>query len=652
MNHPHNGSASGDDPRKRMLFVAEKLRLGYLEINLSERVIHAFLSPIGLSSFADFERARSFEDFISHVLNEDHAIVRDVFESMLAQRNERFRVELRMKDDSKEGLMVSASGVVLNHDAQGRPMLVVGMVQSIRDQQRLRNDLKESELRFRRMFDQLPIGAFVKDPRDWSFSLWNESIARITGFSAKEALGQTDFDLFPHDVATAFRDNDERVVREGITQIIPSEKIVVSDGCERVLRTTKVPVLDSNGRVVQLLGLSEDITEQERILAQLQQAQKMEAVGRLAGGVAHDFNNLLTAMIGFCGLARRKIDDPAVAGRYLERVHEVGEKAQTLVRQLLTFSRSEDFAARVLDPNRLIQDLTHMLTRLLGEHIQLEFRPQQSGALIQADAGQIEQLLMNLCINARDAMPRGGRITIETNRSGSPSGVGDGDAGPADWMLISVRDTGTGISAEDMDHIFEPFYTTKDSDKGTGLGLATVYAVVQRHGGIVTVSSELGAGSEFQVYLPMVEEQAADRVSVMPQEELPRGDGLTVLLAEDDNNVRRMALAMLESVGYRVYSASNGKEAIQQYRTHADEIDLLVFDVVMPVCNGRDAYDAIRSENDKIPVLFCSGYNQDLLKREFLVKVPGRLLDKPYTQYSLLTAMHELLVSVGKSPLT
>ena len=625
MSHPHNAAnPHGADPRARMLFVAEKLEIGYLEMDLAERVIRAFLSPVGLSRFSDFTQSYTFEEFLSFVHEADYAQVHASFESILTARNERFEVEFRIKDGSEEGLWVNATGVAMQHSAQGQPVFAVGMVQCIRDQQKLRNDLKESEGRFRRMFDQLPIGAYVKDPADWRFILWNESIARITGISAEEALGKTDFDLFPQEIASGFHATDEEVVREGFTRSIPAESIVIADGVERILRTTKVPVLDSNGRVVQLLGLSEDITEQEHIFSQLQQSQKMEAVGRLAGGVAHDFNNLLTAMIGFCGLARRKIEDPAVASRYLERVHEVGEKAQTLVRQLLTFSRQEEFAARVLDPNRLIQDLTHMLTRLLGEHIQLEFRPQQSGALIQADAGQIEQLLMNLCINARDAMPRGGRITVETNRSGPPSSVTEGEGVPTDWMLISVRDTGSGIAPEDLDHIFEPFYTTKTSEKGTGLGLATAYTVVQRHGGVITVSSEVGQGTEFQVYLPMVEERAADRISVLPQEDLPRGDGLTVLLAEDDNNVRRMALAMLESVGYRVYSASNGKEAIQQYRTHADEIDLLVFDVVMPVCNGRDAYDAIRSENDKIPVLFCSGYNQDLLKREFLVKVPGR----------------------------
>ncbi len=399
------------------------------------------------------------------------------------------------------------------------------------------------------------------------------------------------------------------------------------------------------------------LIERERAKEQkLLQAQKVEAIGALAGGVAHDFNNLLTGVLGFADLALKQValidaDGPqsllaARLRRHLDDVKDAGRRGAALTSQLLAFSRQQQLKRHPISINATISNVLQLLRRIIEERISVEFLPGDEAGTVFADVGQIEQILTNLATNARDAMPKGGRLLIETESVtlGEAYVARHPYARPGSYVRVSVSDEGTGMSEKIWKRVFEPFFTTKESGKGTGLGLSTVYGIVKQHDGTVEVYSEVGRGTTFQIYLPL-----GQRPADSPEEERPRrhaGGTETVLLGEDEPSLRRMAKDLLESMGYRVFVAPDGREAVKLYDERRHEIDLIILDVVMPKMGGPESYREMRLLFDDVaPVIFMTGYSPEMVREEIEAELQAGagFLQKPYEAETLGLKMRELL---------
>ncbi len=369
----------------------------------------------------------------------------------------------------------------------------------------------------------------------------------------------------------------------------------------------------------------------------------MEAIGQLTGGVAHDFNNLLQVINAGVDLA---LDEPGMsqdARIALQEVVEAGERAARLVSQLLLFSRRQVMTPRLLDINEVVSELLKMLGRVLGEQIQVQWHPGTHMGAVFADRGMVEQAVMNLCVNARDAMPTGGTLTIATRtlRIEQESGAPHPGVEPGYYVLMTVTDTGCGMDAQTRERVFEPFFSTKERGKGTGLGLATVYGIAQQHGGQVGVSSAPGEGATFSIYWPARDAEAESEVVPVPAP-IPGGTE-TILLAEDEESVRRMARAILERAGYTVLTAENGEEAVRLFAEQGAAVDLVILDVVMPVLGGRDACARMRAMRPSLKTLFASGYSTDAIHTNYVLDEGVTLIKKPFTRQSLLSTVREAL---------
>ncbi len=399
--------------------------------------------------------------------------------------------------------------------------------------------------------------------------------------------------------------------------------------------------------------LKKEIVERQRaeaerklLQAQLLQAQKMESIGRLAGGVAHDFNNILTAILSYAELSLMKLPEHDPLRGHLISIQEASEKAATLTHQLLAFSRRQVLEMKVVDLNDVIRGLAKMLTRMIGEDMPLELRTGATASFVRADEGQIEQVLMNLAVNARDAMPSGGRLVIETADANPDDAVlkAQGVADPGQYVMLSVTDSGAGMSAEVRERIFEPFFTTKELGRGTGLGLATVYGIVKQHGGHIIVDSEPGKGTIFRILLPLTAgpgpQQAAE-----PSGPLPEGTE-TLLVVEDDELVRGLIDEVLAPLGYRVLTTASGDEALKTSDSFPGHVDLLLTDVVMPGMNGRQLAEIMRTRRPGIKVLFMSGYTQDALSTQGILEPGVALIHKPLRAGTLARQIRQVLDSV------
>ena len=391
--------------------------------------------------------------------------------------------------------------------------------------------------------------------------------------------------------------------------------------------------------------------ERRELENQLRQSQKMEAVGRLAGGVAHDFNNLLTAIIGYAQLAEARLAPDHKARQDVREIMSASERAAMLTRQLLAFSRKEVVQVRVLDLGALVKDMAKMLRRLVGEEIQMKVRTEESLGAVQADLGQLEQVLLNLVVNARDAMPNGGRLTIETeNVEISEEYAGERIAAqPGAYVLLAVSDTGTGMDEETKSRIFEPFFTTKGPDHGTGLGLATVYGIVQQSGGAIQVYSDLGRGTTFKIYLPRATGVAETFRGTESLDQAPRGTE-TVLLAEDQDFVAAVVRGTLQSCGYQVLEARNGEEALRMWDEHGSAIDLIITDVVMPIMNGPEFVRRARETASKIKVVFMSGYTEHGFSAQGEMASGDGFLQKPFAPSALARKVREVLDGAVEQP--
>ncbi len=508
--------------------------------------------------------------------------------------------------------------------------------------------------------ENMPAMVFMKEAEHLRFERFNRAGEELLGLTRDELLGKSDYDFFPQDQADFFVTKDREVLRTGVLDV-PEEPIRTKNG-ERWLHTRKIPLYDDAGRPEHLLGVSIDITDTkraqdllrashdelalkvERTEEQLRHAQKMEAVGRLAGGVAHDFNNLLSVIQSAASLALGAVDDPAEVRSDLAEIQLAAERASRLTRQLLAFGRRQLLEPRVLDLNEVLLSSREMLVRMIGEDIALEYVQGVGLGRVKVDVGQLEQVVLNLVVNARDAMPRGGRLTIETANVVFDSGYGEThpDVKPGPHVMLAVSDTGAGMDRATLERAFEPFFTTKEQGKGTGLGLSTVFGIVKQSGGSLFAYSEPGRGATFKLYFPR-----ADELRVASETRLPAvrttSRGETVLVAEDDEQVRAVLRRVLARGGYRVLEARSGGDALAVAERFEGHIDLLVSDVVMPEMGGPELGSALRSRRPGVRLLYMSGYTDDSVVRHGLLEGEVAFLQKPITPELLLRKVRETL---------
>ena len=388
-----------------------------------------------------------------------------------------------------------------------------------------------------------------------------------------------------------------------------------------------------------------ELDERKRLEDQLLQSKKMEAIGTLAGGVAHDLNNLLTPIIAYSEIVLIELEADSPLRGDVEEIRKAGRRAESLIRQLLTFSRNQVLQLKVLDLNIIVADISKMLQRVIGEEINLETIFEPDLGYVKVDPGQVEQVIMNLVVNARDAMPEGGKLTIETanvyldEEYGRRHGV---EMQPGPYVMLAVSDTGIGMDEEVLAHIFEPFFTSKERGKGTGLGMATVYGIVKQSSGYIWVYSEPGQGSSVKIYLPRVEEEVELEQKKHVSEELPRGSE-TILVVEDNDGVRNLAREVLQRYGYNVLEVQNGEEALRNAGRHEGPIHLMLTDVVMPGMSGRELAERVQARRREVKILFMSGYTDDAIVHHGILEAGVNFLEKPFSTKVLLRRVRDVL---------
>ena len=552
----------------------------------------------------------------------------------------RHDMEVRaVRPDGEERILHSQGDV--EWDPSGRPLRIFGTVQDITELRHLERTIVESHNLLTAVIEGTDDIVFVKGV-DGRYLMINASGARNFGKEPRDIVGKEDRELWRRDIADWVIAQDRDVMKTRQPQTF--EYTMPLRGGPRTFLVRKSVFLDRHGEVIGLIGISRDITEHNRLEEQLRQSQKMEAVGRLAGGVAHDFNNLLTVIHGCSELlfSQMSADDPGQ--EMLAEIQKSAERAANLTRQLLAFSRKQVLRPQVVSVTALLTDLLKLLQRLIGEDIEVAFVQGASIALARVDPGQFEQAIINLAVNARDAMPDGGRLTIETRNSTLDLRhlSQDRDVEPGSYVMVSITDTGHGMDETTKSRIFEPFFTTKEPGRGTGLGLAMVYGFVKQSGGHIDVSSEVGRGTTFRLYLPQA--QSAEGVAVQrPRvDRIPRGTE-TVLLVEDEETVRELVKRVLQSSGYTVLDARDGEEALEVDAAHAGPIHILVTDLVMPRMGGRQLADELARRRPNTRVLFMSGYSDEAMVRHGVSDGSVEFLQKPFTTLDFVRKVREVL---------
>jgi len=515
----------------------------------------------------------------------------------------------------------------------------LGMFQ---ERRRAEKALRASEERFRALVENGSDVTALIDA-DGHFRHVSGPVRRILGHTPEELFGRTVFDLMHPDDAKSVRPSLDAAIGRPGEPVTVTYRLRHGDGSWRSLESTAVSHRN-NPAIRGVVLTARDITERQGLEDQLRQSQKMEAVGRLAGGIAHDFNNLLAVMLGYTSLTLTRTADPAAVTRNLEQIKTAAERAASLTRQLLAFSRKQVLAPRVLEMGGVVAELHTMLGRLIGEDIELVTDAAGARGRVRADRGQMEQVIVNLAVNARDAMPRGGRLSISLRDVMVDESFAREHVGIARGahVMLEVADTGVGMHPETLSRLFEPFFSTKEKGKGTGLGLATVYGIIKQSGGHITVESAPGQGTSFRIWLPQVDE-ATDAMPAATPAPAVAGGTETILLVEDEDAVRGLLTEVLTGHGYAVLGASNGAEALRISRAHGGTIDLLLTDVVMPGMGGREVATALGEGRPGLRVLFASGYTAEAIARHGVLEPGTDLIHKPFTPDALLRRVRESL---------
>lgn len=552
-------------------------------------------------------------------------------------------IEVEFRRASGEPLWAIANAAAFSSEMNGAGQAQFEVVfVDVTEQKKAEEALRQSETRFKALVENSSDAISLVDATG-KVLLSSHAVSPIFGYALEERVGKNVFELIHPDdqeqVARVFRGLLAAPASSATTQVRYRHK----NGSWRWIEALGTNMLaDPSVRAVVINY--RDITERRLLLQQLFQAQKMEAVGQLAGGVAHDFNNLLTAILGYSDMAMEKLPRNSAARRYTGEIKKAGERAASLTRQLLAFSRLQVMAPQVMDLNAVISDLGKMLRRLIGEDVRLVVIPGSCIGRVKVDPTQIEQVIMNLAVNARDAMPGGGKLVIETSNVVLPETVtAEGvRLKPGDYVLMEVSDTGTGMDKETRAHIFEPFFTTKEKGKGTGLGLSTVYGIVKQSGGYIWVSSEPGQGTAFKIYLPAVEEDLSAPKPRARHEHKHMGSE-TILLVEDEDSVRAVLGKMLRGMGYHVLEAEIAQDALDLARRYEKTIHLLLTDVAMPRMNGQQLARLVGEMHPEAMVLFMTGYAGNKVGSTSVLEENSEFIHKPFTTDALGQKIRRIL---------
>ena len=578
-----------------------------------------------------------------HLDPEDRERTLTALQEAIAGSGSRWHAEYRLVKANGQRADVIDRGFIVR-DETGRAVRMIGALKDVTAQKRTEEILRASEERYRYLFENNPQPMWVFDEETLAFLAVNPSACRRYGYTREEFLTMTIRDIRePEDVPVLARQiaTDTRTYQEsGVWRHRKKDGSLI----EVEITSHGLIFEDRPSRLV----LASDVTERRRLELQLRQSQKMDAIGQLAGGIAHDFNNLLTAILGYADLLTNQLPPGDVLREEVAEITKAGERAASLTRQLLAFSRRQVLEPKRLDLNAIVRGIERMLRRLIGENIELVAALDPSLAPVRADAGQIEQVILNLVVNSRDAMLEGGKLTIETANVelDEAYALRHATVQPGHFVMLAVSDTGCGMDAETQSRIFEPFFTTKTKDSGTGLGLSTVYGIVKQSNGFVWTYSEVGKGTTLKVYLPRSEGAVEPTEPPSAASAAPQATE-TVLLVEDDPSLRKLARTILKSLGYTVLDAGAGAAALELARRHAGAIDLVLTDVVMPQMSGTDFVSALKTVRPDVAVLFMSGYTEDAIIRHNVLESKTAFLQKPFTRATLARKIREVLNARG-----
>jgi len=564
--------------------------------------------------------------------------------------------EVRSPEDSSNEL-IAKLGVLINREADS-------LLDTIAELRRTDEELKSAYQQMQDIVEFLPDATFVID-RNKRIIAWNRAMVEMTGFSRERMLGKGDFEYaIPfygerQPILIDYLDSDQTDMPQRYSYFEKRADTCFAEtyipgfnsGKGGHIWITATPLFDKSGTRVGAIESVRDVSafkqaeaDKTHLELQLRQVQKMEAIGQLAGGIAHDFNNILVAIIGYGHMLLQKSNDTHTQ-RYATHILTAAEKAAKLTRDLLAFSRKQVIIPEQIDINVIIERVSDMLTRLIGEDIELRITTCSDKLIAFVDDTQIQQVIMNMVTNARDAMPHGGQIALSTQLCGLSEELARRHrVAFGQYAVIRVTDTGQGMGQETLEKIFEPFYTTKETGRGTGLGLSIVYGIIQQHNGFVDVNSVEGKGTTFEIYLPVTEQHTA-AAAVVPAAAIPfaRGGSETILLAEDNEDTLQVVKEVLEEAGYRVLCAGDGQEAVRLFRLYASHIDMVLLDVLMPKMNGREVLDAVRALRPDVKYLFASGYTADVIHGKGGLETGVNFLAKPALPNELLSKVREIL---------
>ena len=525
-------------------------------------------------------------------------------------------------------------------DADGKVYRIAGIAEDVTEKKRSEEALRDSEERIRGIIENSPDSIVLKD-RMGRFQLANRNFLARYGLTEAQVLGKTAYDFHPKEIADLHAVQDRQVVESG-SVIRDNITVSFADGREHDLVVTRFPIIDNQGRVLGIGSISADVTEQKKAQQALHEAQKMDAVGQLTGGVAHDFNNMLAVILGNAERLQRR---PESSDKSIQAIIQAATRGVELTQRLLAFSRRQPLQCRPVDLNQLVEGMTALLSRTLGETIKVETSLDADLWPTVADSGQVESALLNLALNARDAMPGGGSLRIMTANVvvDAEQEPGRTKMEPGDYVVLGIADSGTGIPPEVLEHVFEPFFTTKDVGEGSGLGLSMVYGFAKQSGGGVGIESRRGEGTTVEFYLPRGK-QAVDRgVRSKPPSSPPRGRGETVLVVEDDHAVRAVAEAMLGDLGYRAIVAEDARTGLQILK-RSRKVALLLSDVDLPGgVSGPDMVERAREAHPDLKVLFMSGHARGAMVQGRELGIDGHLLTKPFREIELARKVRSIL---------
>ena len=559
----------------------------------------------------------------------------------------------RRRNGSEFPVEISLSPVPTEHGT-----LVLSAIRDISDSKRIAEELRRAnEELHQRTTEQLgeyrsrlasiidsSEDAIIGKDLDGIITSWNKGAEHIYGYTPEEVVGKHISLLAPSDRPDEIPEILRKIAQGEGTEHYESVR-VTKQGRRLDVSITVSPLRDAKGDIIGASAIARDITAQKRAEGQLHQSQKMEAIGRLAGGVAHDFNNILGIISACSEFLRDRIAPASEPMHYIENIKKATERGSSLTRQLLTFSRSSAIRPLVLDLNERLKDVSKLLRPLMGDDVEILIVSKAPAAVVEADPGQLDQIVINLAVNARDAMPRGGKFILETRdeRFDEAFAGQHQNMAPGKYVLLAVSDTGSGMDEATVSRIFEPFFTTKELGKGTGLGLATVYGIVKQSAGHILVYSELGHGTTFKIYLPAADHKIGLESRRETETVSPKRHGTTILLVEDDEIMRGLTRQLLQEHGYTVVEADDGKSALEWAETHPGPFDLVLTDVVMRRMSGPELVERLHATRPNLKVVFMSGYTGELIAEREVLKRGITLLEKPFSRTALLNTIHTTL---------